>query len=62
MKRNSTAKADGYLILNIMGYFGPAESYSILNTVGLMILHYSTLTIHTKTKEGFNGKDGRHSF
>ena len=26
------------------------------------MLHYSTLTIQTKTKEGFNGKDGWHSF
>ena len=44
--------------------FWPAESYSIsiLNIVGLMILHYSTLTIHAKTKEGFNSKDGRRSF
>ena len=52
LKRDSTAKAG----------VRPTESYSILNIVGLMILHYSTLTIHTKTKEGFNGKDGQHLF
>ena len=54
MKRDSTAKVDVSARQRVIPY--------LISWDWWYSIHYSTLTIHTKTKEGFNGKDGRHSF